>query len=160
VVNEPKVKSDPSGISIRRAEVRDAFDVQHLVRAAYQQYVAAAGYEPAPMKADYSVVIEQGMTWVAEQSDRMIGVLVLEVEDGYLMIENVAVVSEVRGRGLGAQLLSFAENQARELALSEVRLYTGEIMTQNLHYYPRHGYHETHRSYENGLRRVYFAKTL
>ena len=147
-------------LSVRRGEVHDAREVEHLVRAAYEQYVDAAGYEPAPMTADYSSVIQRGHTWVVEHGDHLVGVLVLEVDDNYLTIDNVAVASEVRGLGIGRHLLSFAEQQAREMGLSEVRLYTGEVMTQNLHYYPRQGYHETHRSDDNGFRRVYFAKTI
>jgi hypothetical protein len=38
--------------------------------------------------------------------------------------------------------LALAEDQARSLGLSEIRLYTNEAMTENLAYYPRHGYTE------------------
>jgi hypothetical protein len=33
-------------------------------------------------------------------------------------------------------------------------------MTENLSYYPRHGYAETHRAEQDGFRRVYFRKPL
>jgi len=33
-------------------------------------------------------------------------------------------------------------------------------MTENLTYYPPHGYHETHRTTQDGYRRVYFVKTM
>jgi hypothetical protein len=33
-------------------------------------------------------------------------------------------------------------------------------MTENLAYYPRHGYRETRRAEEQGFRRVFFSKTL
>ena len=49
---------------------------------------------------------------------------------------------------------------ARELGQSEVRLYTNEVMTENLAYYPRRGYVETHRDEVNGFHRVFFVKRL
>lgn len=33
-------------------------------------------------------------------------------------------------------------------------------MTENLDYYPRRGYRETHRGEQDGYQRVYFTKTL
>ncbi len=33
-------------------------------------------------------------------------------------------------------------------------------MTENLAYYPRHGYAETHRAEQDGFRRVFFRKRL
>jgi GNAT superfamily N-acetyltransferase len=65
-----------------------------------------------------------------------------------------------QGRGIGARLLDLAEDRARGLGLPEIRLYTNEAMTENLAYYPRHGYTETHRAEEDGFRRVYFRRSL
>jgi hypothetical protein len=33
-------------------------------------------------------------------------------------------------------------------------------MTENLAYYPRHGYAETHRAEKDGFSRVFFRKTI
>jgi hypothetical protein len=33
-------------------------------------------------------------------------------------------------------------------------------MTENLVYYPKHGYAETHRAEQDGFRRVFFRKRL
>lgn len=147
-------------LNIRLGELRDVPVIQNVVRDAYEQYVAAEGSKPAPMTVDYSSLVEANHAWVAEQAGHVIGLLVLEAESDHLLLENIAVAPEVRGKGVGHQLLSFAEEQARLLRLPEIRLYTGEVMTQNLHYYPRHGYHETHRGYEDGHHRVYFSKTI
>ena len=57
-------------------------------------------------------------------------------------------------------LLDRAERDAVELGFSEVRLYTNEAMTENLSFYPRHGYRETGRAVQDGFRRVYFSKTV
>jgi hypothetical protein len=41
-----------------------------------------------------------------------------------------------------------------------VRLCTNEAMTENLVFYPRHGYRETGRGIQDGYRRVFFSKSL
>jgi hypothetical protein len=60
----------------------------------------------------------------------------------------------------GARLLALAEEYARSLGLPEVRLYTNQAMIENLVYYSRHGYIETHRAQQDGFRRVFFRKRL
>lgn len=72
----------------------------------------------------------------------------------------MAVLPAAQGRGIGARLLALAEEHARSLGLSEIRLYTNQAMTENLRYYPRHGYTETHRAEQNGFHRVFFRKHL
>jgi ribosomal protein S18 acetylase RimI-like enzyme len=134
--------------------------MREIAKAAYQVYVDRIGREPAPMTADYAQIAECGHAWVAEHGDRIVGLLVLEWADDHLLLENVAVAPEAQGLGVGNRLLQLAEEQARARGLREVRLYTNEAMTENLDYYRRRGYHETHRGTQNGFRRVFFAKVL
>lgn len=44
--------------------------------------------------------------------------------------------------------------------MPEVRLYTSAAMTENLAYYSRQGYTETHRAHHDGIHRVFFRKRL
>jgi hypothetical protein len=53
-----------------------------------------------------------------------------------------------------------AEDDARELGLPEVRLYTNAAMTENLTFHPRHGYLETGRGSQDGFERVFYVKRL
>ena len=39
-------------------------------------------------------------------------------------------------------------------------IYTNAAMTENLAYYPRHGYTQTHRAQLDGFQRVFFRKRL
>ena len=73
---------------------------------------------------------------------------------------DLAVARDRQGTGLGSTLLTFAEQQARAQGLPEVRLYTNEEMTENLSYYPRRGFVESHRSGDSGYRRVFFSKQV
>jgi len=148
-----------SGVLVRPARVEDAEPMRRVVRDAYAHYVPRIGGEPAPMTADYDQVMARGQAWVAEQRGQLVGLLVLVSADDHLLLENIAVAPNRQGSGIGALLLNKAEEQAHASGLP-VRLYTNQTMTENLTYYTRHGYHETHRTTQDGYCRVYFVKTI
>jgi GNAT superfamily N-acetyltransferase len=112
------------------------------------------------MTADYARAVRSGHAWVAVEHGEVAGFAVLVAQPGHLLLENVAVLPAAQGRGVGARLMTLAEDLARGLHLSEIRLYTNEAMTENLSYYPRHGYFETHRAEQDGFQRVFFRKRL
>jgi ribosomal protein S18 acetylase RimI-like enzyme len=147
-------------VTIRRATPADVPALYVVVHEAYLLYVPRIGRMPAPMTADYSAAVQSGQAWVAEVDGQVLGLLVLVVCQGYLLIENIAVLPSAQRRGIGARLLTLAEDEARANGLGEIRLYTNEGMTENLAYYPRHGYRETRRAEEHGFRRVFFSKVL
>lgn len=147
-------------ITIRPAAMQDAGTLGGIAVAAYRPYVARMGRVPAPVGADYAAAIRHGWAWVAVEDGEVTGFVILVPQPGYLLLDNVAVRPAAQRRGIGARLLAVAEQQARDLGLSEIRLYTNEAMTENLAYYPRHGYAETHRAEQDGFRRVFFRKQL
>jgi ribosomal protein S18 acetylase RimI-like enzyme len=104
--------------------------------------------------------VAAGNTWLAERDGHLVGVLVLEHLDDHVLVENLAVLPDAQGMGIGSRLLRHAEDEAQARGVHEVRLYTHELMTENRAYYPRRGYRETHRSGEPPWRRVFFAKKL
>lgn len=152
--------SAPTGHDIHLARHADAPSVERLVHDAYLPYVARIGRPPAPMTVDYGQAIRDGTVWVVEVDGQVRGVLVLIRHVDHLLIDNIAVDPQTRGTGLGHELLQHAEQQARALGLTELRLYTNELMTENLAYYPRRGFRETGRRVHNGYARVYFSKQL
>lgn len=145
---------------MRRAGPGDVDEVCAIAAAAYQKYVCRIGRAPAPMTADYAQAIRDGQAWAAIEDGQIVGFAIVIAQPGYLLLDNVAVLPAAQGRGIGVQLLVLAEEQARGLGLDEVRLYTNEAMTENLAYYPRHGYAETHRAEQDGFNRVFFRKTI
>jgi GNAT superfamily N-acetyltransferase len=145
---------------IRRAGPDDVAVLAAIAIAAYRHYIRRIGRPPAPMTADYDTVVRAGHAWVAVENNRVIGFVVVAPQPDHLLLENVAVSPAAQGRGDGARLLAVAEEEARRLGLSEIRLFANEAMTENLAYYPRHGYIETHRAEQDGFRRVYFSKYL
>jgi GNAT superfamily N-acetyltransferase len=147
-------------VIVRRAEPTDVSVLRAVAAAAYQGYVARIGRAPAPMTADYAAAVRCGQAWVAVEHGQAIGLAILAPERDHLLLENIAVRPDAQGRGVGARLLAFADEEARRLGLPEIRLYTNEAMTENLAYYPRHGYTETRRAEQDGFRRVFFSKPL
>ena len=146
--------------SIRRATTADLADIRQLIADAYTKYIERIGRPPAPMTADYAAALEHSRVWVLEDHAAIIGALVTEDRADHLLLETVAVAPSAQGGGYGRLLLERAERDAVELGLTEVRLYTNEAMTENLSFYPRHGYRETGRAQQDGFRRVYFSKTV
>ena len=159
-------------VIVRYAVQADVPALESIAAAAYLPYVPRIGRAPAPVTADYAAAVRRGEAWLASELGQPlastgaahgaqgVGLIVLVPEPGYLLLENMAVLPFAQGRGIGTRLLEFADARARELRLPEIRLYTNEKMTENLAYYPRRGYAETHRGEEDGFRRVYFTKRL
>jgi GNAT superfamily N-acetyltransferase len=112
------------------------------------------------MTADYAQAVRDRQAWAALEDGQIVGFAIMIAQPGYLLLDNVAVLPAAQGRGIGARLLALAEDQARGLGLREIRLYTNEAMTENLAYYPRHGYAETHRGEQDGFNRVFFRKPI
>ena len=88
------------------------------------------------------------------------GVLVLRPAAGHLLVWSVAVDPAFQGKGVGRRLLAFAEEEARRRGLAEVRLFTNELMTENIDFYRRLGFEETERRTEGTYRRVFFRKAV
>jgi ribosomal protein S18 acetylase RimI-like enzyme len=145
---------------IRPAVPADAVALATIAREAYSGYIGRIGREPAPMGADYVAAIATGMVWIAEDRAAIVGMIVLEDAGDHLLLENVAVLPHAQGRGIGSRLLRTAETIAATHGLKQIRLYANEAMIENLGFYKRHGYVETHRGVHDGFHRVFFAKAV
>jgi N-acetylglutamate synthase-like GNAT family acetyltransferase len=153
-------RPDRPEVRVRPATAADVDAVRDLTLAAYGHYVDRIGRRPAPMDADHGREVRDGQVSVAEADGEVVGLVVLVEADDHLLVENVAVAPTRQGGGVGALLLRHAEARARSAGLPEVRLYTHEAMVENLAYYARHGFVETHRRTEDGFRRVFLTKVL
>jgi hypothetical protein len=77
-----------------------------------------------------------------------------------LLPDNIAVHSDHQGRGAGQALLKLAEAEAGSQGYRELQLYTPEMMTENIAWYTRRGWVETHRGHQAGYRRIFMHKRL
>jgi len=145
---------------LRPAVNDDAGFAAVCVAAAYAQWIPTLGRKPGPMLDDYHAIIAEDRVLIAEQDGVPVGLLVMrETEDGFLL-DNIAVLPECAGQGIGRTLLIHAEETAAQLGFSSLYLYTNERMTENIELYAKNGYQEYARKVENGFRRVYMRKQL
>ncbi len=147
-------------MEIRRAKPEDVPAIRALVDAAYACYVPLIGKPPGPMLDDYEARIRDDLVFVYETEEGPAAVLVLIERTGYMLLDNIAVAPACQGRGYGARLIRFTEEEARRLGFMEVRLYTHEVMRENVGLYERFGFAVTHRAREAGYDRIYMNKKL
>jgi ribosomal protein S18 acetylase RimI-like enzyme len=147
-------------LTLRLARADDLAGLRAIVVAAYAAYLPRMDRPPAPMTADYAGAIDRRQVWVAVSDGEPAGLVVLIPRPDHLLLDNLAVRPAAQDRGIGTQLLALAEREAARLGLRKIRLYTNAAMTENLAYYPRHGYRLTHRAEEDGFQRVFFTKDL
>lgn len=145
---------------IRLATAGDVAAIECIVKDAYSHYVARIGATPGPMLDDYPARVAQGTAYVLDGPDGIQGVIVLIPEPSCMLLDNIAVSPTAQGRGYGRQMMQWAEDRARRLGLASIRLYTQEMMTENIAIYRHYGYVETHRATEIGLKRVFMSKPL
>jgi GNAT superfamily N-acetyltransferase len=126
---------------LRRAVPADVGLVRDIVRLAYAKWIPRIGREPRPMHASYEIAIADHIISLCEIEGRPIALIELVPESSHLLVENVAVLPEHQGKGIGDALLRHAEDVARTYRLPELRLYTNAAFTSNLSFYARRGFH-------------------
>lgn len=147
-------------IDIRAALETDVPDIQSCARLAYSKYICRIGREPAPMHADFASLIDYGYIDVAILDSHFVGYVVFYPEGDHFHLENVAILPEYGGLGIGKRLIDHVERSAEEKGYEAVELYTNEAMTENLAMYPKLGYVRVECRHEAGFNRVYFRKQL
>lgn len=148
-------------LTSRPATPGDVTELRAIVEAAFEIYIPRIGRPPAPMTADYAAAVDRREVWVAVGGDGEIaGLIVLVAQPDHLLLDVIAVRPGAQGIGIGAHLLALAQSEATALGFREIRLCTNAAMTENLRYYPQHGYQLTHRAQQDGFQRVFFAKQL
>lgn len=147
--------------AIRRATSADEARLGALQKRAYVKYVPLIGAEPQPMAETPAVLLDGYEVWVVDGvEDGLAGALVLRTAPDHLLIWSVAVDPTQQGTGLGRRLLDFAEAQALERGLRQVRLYTNAMFTENRKLYAHLGYAETGSETYEGRELVHMAKSL
>ena len=131
--------------SFRRATPADASIVREITRAAYAKWVPVIGREPKPMTANYEQAVIDHVIDLLEQEGRAVALIEVIPEPSHLLIENIAVLPEWHGKGIGGFLLWHAETMARSLRLNELRLYTNAMFSTNISFYTHRGFEEFQR---------------
>lgn len=144
---------------IRPAFASDAPRMREIAKAAYAIYVAEMGKEPAPMGADYKMHISEDRCFVAVNGAQILGFVVILEEKGEWWLDNIAVAPDQQAKGIGRDLLLYAEAHVANYTDS-LSLYTNVVMRANATWYRRIGYKDSHQAVCDGYHRYYFKKNL
>ena len=149
--------------AIRKAVSTDLADIQNIAQDAYSMYLPRMDKKPFPMLEDYGELISKGLVYVLHhEHGGIIGFIVLVAlpQQSEMLLDNVAVRTDCKGKGFGRILLNFAEELAKKNKLVRLVLYTNQAMTENQTLYPHLGFVESHRACEKGYQRIYYYKNL
>lgn len=129
-------------MKVRRAAGSDLEAIVELQRAAYAPNRLVLGVEPLPLQADYADIMRRMEVWLAESRDQTTieGVLILEQRADDLLVWSIATDPARQSVGLGRFMLQWAEQRARELGRTVMRLYTGTLLIERVAWYRRHGF--------------------
>lgn len=151
----------PEVFCIRPAGEGDLAAIEDIAQAAYAVYLDRMDAKPFPMVDDYGSHMRNGTVLALEAGGRVEGYAVLLLRDrDTLLLDNIAVRPGSQGKGYGRALADCVEKEARRRGCRRIQLYTNEVMTENLAWYSRLGYAESHRDVEKGYRRIYLVKSL
>lgn len=148
-------------VIVRRATPADAGAIRELTRAAYAKWVPVIGREPLPMTVDYGWAVSAHRFDLLEAGGALAALIETLPQDGWLLIENVAVRLDVQGRGFGVRLMRLAEAIAREAGLAGTRLYTNKSFAENVRLYRSLGYAvEREEALSDGGTAVHMSKPV
>jgi ribosomal protein S18 acetylase RimI-like enzyme len=103
--------------------------------------------------------IREGSVHVMGPPGRVLGYISFSANPDHLFVDAIGVLPELQGRGLGSQLLAFAETMTLQLRLPSLRLFTDGSIA-NHRFYRRRGYRETDRCEDGSFLRVYYMKNV
>ncbi|MEO8559051.1 MAG: GNAT family N-acetyltransferase [Rhodospirillales bacterium] len=129
-----------SEFQLRQAVASDAAAIRELTRTAYAKWVKLIGREPKPMTADYDVAVRNHRFDLLSVDGKLAALIETIVQPDHLLIENVAVLPEYQGRGLGSKLVAHAESLAAVAGFKQIRLYTNQRFVENVELYRKLGY--------------------
>ncbi len=96
--------------------------------------------DPGPTVAELAPHLDDGTLWVAELDGEVVGYATASVVDGEGHLDQVSVVPDAGGMGLGRRLITEVQTWARVQGLPSVTLTTFRDVAWNGPYYERFGY--------------------
>jgi len=144
-------------LEIREALPKDSEGLERCMVSAYLGYGPRMGGKALPpMEVDYLSEIQNYPTWVVESNGCILGGLIMVFTEQEASIANIAVDPKSQGKGIGGELMRFADFQAKAKGFSELQLATHGLLTENISLYQHLGWVITGRDES----RVYMKKML
>lgn len=129
---------------ILKALLADAETVATCIDAAYAGYSNRITDLPS-VSDGCADEIKQDRVWLAIQDNEIAGALFLVPQDGFMKLANLAVHPKYGGKGLGTELIAFAELEAVRQGYTEMRLNTHTLRPENVALYKKLGWVEFSR---------------
>ena len=130
--------------NIRRATGPDAVELTDCIKAAYARY--SGQIEDLPdVSGGVAEDISNNLVWVAEIGGRVLGGLIIILDDRQAKLANIAVHPDASGKGLGRQLLEVGVAECRSRNIEALNLVTHAQMPENLVIYQKLGWQENGR---------------
>jgi len=128
-------------LKLHRITSAEQPEIEALQRAAYARNREILGVEPIPLQWDYTTIFTDTEIWGVRDKGQLVGVLILRPREDDMYLESVATLPQVQGGGYGNALLNATEFRARDWGYRTIRLLTGELLTSNVDWYLRKGFH-------------------
>ncbi|MCF6413455.1 GNAT family N-acetyltransferase [Collinsella tanakaei] len=92
-----------------------------------------------------------GWAAVAELDNRPVGFIKLGLDDGIGSIDDLVVLPEARGQGVGSQLMGWARREFAQHGIREVELTVSEGNDDAFVFYERHGFRTATRTMRSSI---------
>ena len=139
-------------VTLRMADASDADAIRTLTREAYAKWVPVTGREPLPMRVDYTEAVKIHRFDLLYADGDLAALIETVLEGEAMLIVNVAVATDMQGRGFGKLLLRHAEELAASSGCKRTRLYTNKLFAENVAFYRKLGYRiDGETAYKDGF---------
>lgn len=140
---------------LRAATAADAAAIAATIAAAFEEYRGRLEPESGAFRETAEgIAAELGResgAIIAERNGRMLGCVMVKLEDNDLYFGRLAVVPAARGQGIARKLIDAVEDEARRRELGGVRLGVRIVLTENQRLFIALGYVETSREAHEGF---------
>ena len=141
---------------IRAATIADLAQVIACEDLAFPRFIPHSRRCLKP-RSNLEPQIREGAVHVISIPTRILAYISFSANPDHLFVDAIGVLPELQGRGLGSQLLAFAERVALRLRLRSLKLFT-DGSTANNRFYQCRGYRETDRCDDGSFTRVFYMK--
>lgn len=131
--------------TIRKAVAHDAIPLERRIDGAYARYRDRIPDLPS-VSEGVPDDIRSNLVWVAEVDNKVVGGLILVLNDEHAILANIAVDPDYKGMGIGRGLINQAEVHCRSLKKAELRLSTHIDMPENVCLYKHLGWNQIESS--------------
>lgn len=145
---------------IRHARVSDLHQIRYLAQTQFAPYAVQIRGKREPLKGDLKDLVEKFEVSVFVLENAVRGFIIYKISGPDVHIEALAVSNKWRRKGVGRQLLDYADRDGLRAGCRRAIFYTNAQNFENIAYFRAKGFQETDRRFEEGYERVYLERYL